>query len=426
MRCLRQVIALSLVVVFLLVFPCSIWTFHSQRIMLDSRTYADAFEDEGFYRDLIPRVLPALLRDLNPAAQAPNTVTLLAAIDHLDQPTWNNLAPQLVPLSWVEYTVETNMAAVIAWLEGDAPTLEIVFRTETMRRRLEGREGQQAVHVMAAALPPCSTEQTEQFVTYVNGEGEVAFPYCRPADPATHDVLVALIDQARLDAVEQFPPDLNVVDEMRRAAAEEIEAQGGDTTHEPFSDADLDEFRAWVRLWKRLLPVTLMIPVALLSLVVIFAVRSFKTFFRWMGWALMVGCMVTLAPLFFLPFVASQTHFESEIEGGFATGGALIAEVVGNRMFEIMIGQFTWPVLIQSAILLVIGFVCVVLSVLLRDPDAPPEVYTTPSGLQAYQTPSGQVVYLDPTGSTSTAGTSATPPGSVANTPPPDQGPGPA
>ncbi len=418
MRCLRQFFALWIVLLFLIVFPCSMWTFHAQRIMLDSNTYAQAFQDEGFYNDLQPRVLPALLRGLDTPEETPdNTVTLLAVIEHLDPRTWDQIAPQLVPLSWVEHTVESNVDAAIAWLEGDAPALEIVFRTETMRRRLEGAEGDRAVEMMAAALPPCTADDETQFAAYVAGETDVQFPYCLPENPDLRRSLLGIVDQARDAAVTEFPQDLNVVDEMRRISAEEIAASDGSVAHEPFTDQDLDDFRFFVRFWKRMLPVTLMVPVTLLSIIVIFAVRSFKTFFRWMGWSLIIGCMLTLAPLFFLPFVANETHFEGDIETGFATGGALIAEVMGDRMVEIVIGQFTWPVLLQSAILLVIGFIFVVLSVLVNDPDAPAEVFITPQGLQVYQTPSGQMVYVDPTGSTPSAPVGTPTPG-PANTPP--------
>jgi hypothetical protein len=108
---------------------------------------------------------------------------------------------------------------------------------------------------------------------------------------------------------------------------------------------------------------------------------------------LILGCVLTLAPLFLLPFITGETHFEGELESGFATGGALIAEVVGNRMFELLIGEFTWPVLIQAAILLVVGFAFTVFSVLLNDPDAPPDGFETP--VRMFQTPSGQTVYAD-------------------------------
>jgi hypothetical protein len=105
-------------------------------------------------------------------------------------------------------------------------------------------------------------------------------------------------------------------------------------------------------------------------LIVIFAVRSSKSFFRWMGWALMIGSLFTLIPLLFLPLTmpSLSNRSQGEVEQGFASGGALVAEILGNGMMRLVIGEFTRPVLEQSAILIGLSFLFLFLSILLRDP----------------------------------------------------------
>jgi hypothetical protein len=388
MRCLGRLIGLGLALLFIGVFPCSLWTFNTQRIMLSGDTYKNAFKDEDFYQDLLPAVLPALLEDLeNQENASDDTVTLLQVINQLDLRSWEQIAPQLVPIEWVEYAVEANLDSFLAWLEGDVKDLEIVFRTEALRRRLSGSPGDVAVQMMANALPVCSDAEQDGLAAFVNGTEGSVFPYCWPARNDLQESLIAVLNKARLDAAQDFPSDIDVVAEMRAAA----HAETDHPAHDPFSDAQLDRFRASIRLWKKLLPLTLMIPLALLALIVIFAVRSSKTFFRWMGWPVILACMFTLAPLFLLPFVVSDLNIQDEVEGGFATGGTLIAHIVSNRMVELMIGQFTWPLLEQSAILILLGFVCTVVSVLVSDPDAPLEAvvssYTTMPVYQSLSNP---------------------------------------
>lgn len=114
MRCLGRLIGLGLVFVFICVFPCSLWTFNTQRIMLSGDTYKNAFKDKDFYQDLLPAVLPALLEDLeNQDNVSEDTVTLLQVINHLDQRDWEQIAPQLVPIEWVEYAV--NRTWILSW-----------------------------------------------------------------------------------------------------------------------------------------------------------------------------------------------------------------------------------------------------------------------------------------------------------------------
>jgi hypothetical protein len=373
MRCLGRLIGLSLVFTFMVVFPCSMWTFNTQRIVLDGDTYQRVFKNADFYADIQPNVLPALLKDLDTTDMEPGEVSLRQVIEHLDSRTWDDIVRDLVPLNWVKDEVETNLDSFLAWLNGDQD-LELIFHTEQLRRRLAGPQGDAAVQRMADSFPACAPDAVQQFAQFVAGTEGVEFPYCQsPADPQG---LVILIDNARQEAVGQIPVELNVVEEMRRVADEQTQQGNVDLPHDSFSDAELNRFRSSVRLWKQLLPLILMIPAALLSIVVIVAVRSSKTFFRWMGWALVLGSLATLLPLFFLPFIAQDLNFQSELEGGFAAGGALIAEVIGNRLIRLLVGQFTWPILEQSALLIVVGFVSTVISVLVNDPDTPPVLAT--------------------------------------------------
>jgi hypothetical protein len=365
MRCLGRLLGLVLAVFFVSMLPCSLWTFNTQRITLEGDTYKRVFKDKDFYDELTPRVLPALLKGLQEENPDGGGVSFLEVINHLNSHDWKQIAPTLIPPGWVEHEVETNLDSVLAWLDGNQD-LAIVFQTEPLSRWLSGSPGEDALPQIAQALPPCSPDQEQQFEQFVNDAEGIAFPYCRPEDRALLQKLNPLLDSARLAAAEQLPTELNVVEEMRKAISEHTaDSADKQAAEKAYSDEELNRFRSAVRLYKRLLPLTLMIPAALLSLIVIVAIRSSKMFFRWMGWSLIIGSLFTLLPLFFLPFVAHDMSFSGELESGFAAGGALIAEVVGSRMIKLLIGAFTWPILEQSAGLIAIGFFFTVLSVLL-------------------------------------------------------------
>lgn len=251
MRCLGRLIGLVLVLVFLFVFPCSLWTFNTQRIMLNGETYKSTFKDDGFYADLLPAVLPALLEDLENREKSPeNEITLLRVINHLNQRDWEAIAPQLVPLEWVRYAVDTNLDSFLAWVEGDTQDLTIIFRTEALRRRLAGTQGEAAVQMIALALPECSDAEQDQLAAFVDKAGDSTFPYCRPARSDLQTSLLTILDSARTESAGDLPADIDVIAEMRAAQRENAE----NPQHDPFSDAELNRFRSSVRLWKKLAP----------------------------------------------------------------------------------------------------------------------------------------------------------------------------
>ncbi|MBI5960059.1 MAG: hypothetical protein HY866_15065 [Chloroflexi bacterium] len=392
MRCLGRLIGLILALFFVSILPLSLWTFNTQRIALAGDTYERMFADEDFYAELAPRVLPALLEGLDSGEEAANEISMLQVIDHLSEKEWETISLGLVPPGWVEQEIDRNLNSFMGWLDGEQD-LELVFQTEVLRRRLSGPPGENAMQMIAAALPDCTAEEEQQFAAYVDDQADSTFPYCRPQNSDLVNELGSLLTQLRQDTTEQLPETFDVLEEMREAAqAEAMTEQQREHAEKAFSDAELNRFRSGIRLYKRLLPLTLMIPLVLLSLIVIVAVRSSKSFFRWMGPMLITGSLFTLVPLFLLPFVINELSIEAEIEGGFAAGGALMAEVVGNRMVHLLVGTFTWPILGQSAALIGIGFLFMVLSVLLRYPGEPREtVPTVQYVVSPYQTPSGLV-----------------------------------
>jgi len=388
MRCLGQLTGLGLVLLFVVLFPCSMWTFNTQSIALKGDTYKDLFSDEGFYQELIPVVLPSLIEGLDEDQLPPGEISLKVAVDHLDYRDWEEIAPNLVTADWVRTEVEGNMDNFFNWLEGDLNDLELVFHTEVLRRRMLGQPGQTAVREIANALPICTAQEEQRFEAFVNGS-QVEFPYCRPQQDKHRAELVDMLTRAKDRVASELPNELDLLEKMSSSTHQPNAAPGQHLPTKTYSRAELNEFRAWVRLWQRLLILVFLVPAAILSLIVIFSVRSAKSFFRWMGWPLLIGGLFTLIPLFFLPFMSPSVRAQSqtELQQGFATGRELVAEIIGNGMMRLIIGEFTEPILIQSTILVAIGFFGLVLSVLVRDPDALPETYMLAYPQPAYQTP---------------------------------------
>ncbi len=403
MRFVGRGIGLLLIGLFVLAQPVAIWTFNLQQILLDGSTYERVFDDENFYSDIAPGVLPALLTGLEMPTPAPGQIAFLDLIDALDRGAWRDIAPQFVPPEWTRQEVKRNLDTFLAWLDGNAP-LDLAFNTGTIKRQLESTNAGTATVRLIGALPACMPEQERAMQAFFDQAPDAVFPYCRPQDENLRRQLGQAVNDARLEAARYLPERLDVLDEMQQAAEAEAATHAGvELEVDPFSDAELNSFRAGVRLWRGLLLLTLLVPLELLALTIIFAIRSSKIFFRWTGWALIAGSLIALAPLYLLPFIVSDLSYETDLTAGFATGGALIAELAGHRMLRVMISAFTWPVLFQAGILVVTGFVFVVLSVLLRDPDRVPGALL-PGTIPPVQTPAGYHVYQPSAGETPAPG----------------------
>ena len=67
MGCLRflgKVLAFLLLIVFIIVFPITVWTFNIQQAMLERSTYQQLIEKRVLYTRVLPALLPELIHDV--------------------------------------------------------------------------------------------------------------------------------------------------------------------------------------------------------------------------------------------------------------------------------------------------------------------------------------------------------------------------
>ncbi|MBN1203262.1 MAG: hypothetical protein JXJ20_15550 [Anaerolineae bacterium] len=371
------------------------WTFSTHQIAFSVKLYKELFTNESFYEELIPLVLPSLVKEFDEPELEPGELALGEVVDNLDHRDWEQIAPGLVPADWVKQEVERNLDDFFSWMEGDRDALVIVFHTEPLRRQLYSPAASHAIDRIIEALPVCSPDEEAEFELFAQGLEGHEYTYCQPTRPDLIMLLRNKLIAAKNELADDVPGEIDIVEEFEAGAREEAEREGKEIPDGTFSRVWFNEMRAGIRLWKRLVVLVFLIPASLLSLIVIFAVRSSKSFFRWMGCPLILGSLLTLTPLLFLPFMLPdiQLEWRTDIEQELETGGSLVGEIISEGMLRLAVGEFTRPILAESAIVIGIGFFFLVLSVLLSDPDAPPdEAYPAGYTQQVYQTPSGSAM----------------------------------
>jgi hypothetical protein len=407
MRCLGRLIAVILAIIYITVLPCAMWSYNIQRIALNGDTYKNLFTDEGFYQDLIPAVIPAIIDGID-TQQSPGEMSLSDAINGIPYRDWERISRELdlVPPAWVKAEVEHNLDNTFGWLEGNRDDLVLIFNTQIVKDRLE-QSGDLAVQRIVEQLPPCSEAENAQLYWYMTSQYHATFPYCQPQNPDLRADMTLRLVASKDRILAELPEQLDLLEHLDSTPGPDSDdVSGAQSPTGGYTRAELNDFRAFIRLWQRVIITIFLIPTSLLSMIVIVTVRSGKSFFRWMGCPIMLGSIVTLFPLIFLPLLVSSTSGQSEqdVAQGFAAGGQLVAEILVNGMARLVIAEFTMPVLIQSAILLMVGFIFMVLSVLLNEPaDPQPQLVfaSTPYPTQAYPTASAPIT---PTGSSPVTG----------------------
>lgn len=381
---------------FLIVtLPCATWMLSTGQMLLDADSYKNALANENVYADLIPALLPAIAEgEHNP--DTPEALTLVSIVGNLDANDWRRIAELLVPPQWLRTQVENNLDIFIDWLNDDIPTPNLRFDTGLLRERLTGREGQQAVNLIMGSWPPCTDEQLDVLLNY-DDRPDAAFPFCQPSGEYVAVMSEALANILREQAnhlPDEFPPpDWLENNAVRR---------------------ELNNIKLGVR-WAQTFVIELWILAAgLLSLIVFFTVRSLKSFGQWSGVSLLLSGIAAVIPVPFLlsPFLLPNVLVRALSEGEASSRGLGVTsglgnadsylEVIAQGVTRSIIGEILMPVLILAAVLIVLGFLGLIISVLTRYPDEAgndlstftptptPTGNFTPTG---HITPTGQMLY---------------------------------
>lgn len=363
MRFFGRAFGILLILMILFVTPVAFWAFNLDRVTMNPQTYKTALKSQHFYDNL----LPALVDGAASNNSADNTIRAAsqALIANMSPDDWTLLSEKLLPATWLQQELTGNIDRFFDWLNGSGTTPDISFNLTTLKTRLNSTDAASAAQIIIPKLQACTASQEQALSANVPISDVSTMPLCNPESAANRKTAVDDLTQIFKLLGQKLPDYWKLGDQIRTFTA--------GTPHQGLNEYDLIRFRASLWLGNQFVILLFLIPVALFALIIIVTIRSSKEFFRWLGWVLILSGLITLVPV---PFLSPAMFgffpaMQSNIQRGAGASGNILASLVGGMVSSIFSG-LTLAVLIQVGIAIVIGFVCVFISVLLHAPE--PEV----------------------------------------------------
>ncbi len=350
-----NVIAFFFLVIFLIILPAIIWTFNIQQAMFEPETYEQILGKRAFYNHVLPSMVAGLTTaneegDQPIPAEQTDLPLNPQVFDNLTTEDWEALTELLLPAPWIKGELERNVEALFKWFDGPNIRPDIYFELGEVKERFSGKEGQEALDLVVASWPACSPTESQLVEAYLDDDLDAAeFPACQP----NGDLKERLMDDLSESMVTtgkdlpKFAPDREYMDN-------------------PIDPAERDQWlgiKFVLRVARRVSYLLFLIPLVLLLLIEIFAIRSFKGLFKWYGWASLLGGLATLFPLLDMLPLAALRGMTNARQAELIFGAA----VAVNRTF----GQ---PILYQSVALIVIGLILLAVASQLFEPDNETEI----------------------------------------------------
>jgi hypothetical protein len=236
---------------------------------------------EQTYRDILGGIRPPTQPEIDAMAECgvggpSGAGGAPAFFKTLSKDQWASLLRALLPPEWLQSQVESVLSQGFRILEKPGAPLSVTIDMREFKSRLTGPSGTDAVMQIIQSLPDCPAGRTP------DASNPSQLLDCKPPD-ADMAQLKPQISKALTDATADIPDQMDVVKQLRDSGALNVEALGL-----PVGPRQLLQVGRWV---VRLSPV---LCIAILLIVTLLVVRSWKGFLRWWGYPLLAAGVAVL------------------------------------------------------------------------------------------------------------------------------------
>lgn len=253
MKAIGKFLAGVCAILFVLTGVLALFLFNVEWKAFSAGTYKQAFKEQGLYED-VPALIAGMLTDT--AKEETDGELSFASV--LGKDGLESILTTLVPPDQLEALTDSILDAVFAFINGESDSITVSL--VPIKQNLTGDAGVQAFMQVLRASPDCTPEQVLQFALG-SLSTEEGLTLCNP--PAEALALVAPLIESQIQSMLRGIPD-----EIKLPLA----AQG---RSRQFIER-LDRIRAIMQL-------SLLVPLAFLVLILIFAVRNLNEWLKWWG-----------------------------------------------------------------------------------------------------------------------------------------------
>ncbi len=367
--CVSNSFATLILIAFVALLPAVIWIFNTLEVALSPQTYKQILEGHSFYEELVPRVLPALLKEAQQNGLEEEGIEEREAIEFL-QAMFGDLSPdelyamgnELMPENWLQVQMESFIDELEIWFENDAVLPDIRINMRPLKERLASDKGRTAINTVITSWDACAEEEFEQLIQFVEGDTEEIFPFCQP--PASYIATMSSNIAASVERLVATIPD----EIMPFNPAIYVE------------DSDIAEFYELARgfydlkvaliVSRQMLLLFWLVPAALMALIVTISVRSAQRFSLWMGTGLVVGGLFSFIPITLIPLLLLDRLLTDKVGPEMMGEGGMLMINMGNSLIDALLDSIMQPVIVQTFGCIMVGVGFGVLWAILRSRNA--------------------------------------------------------
>ncbi len=328
---MMTLIAGFLVLLFILTLPITLLIFDVSRVVFSPQVLSEQVTseliDSGVLRSFVTDQLlsPDFLEEMGPG-----DIDFMQILQDLSPGDRETLVDIVLPSGWIKSQIAGVFNALNIWIDSEEPLPKLVLDIQPFKDRLMMGGAEEILEMIVDSWPSCTPDQNAQLREALQRSEEVPILQCEPPEPY-RERLMGFATEMMMEALREIPPKFVI-------GGEEIEPQEA---------VDMLAMKEWIRLGRTLSRSIWLVPIALLGLIMAFAIRSWSEFGRWWGIPLLLSGVIIFGYILLMPIAREQMltrlladiRYESPAVYGMArmVVSALVEVILGLLMFHALL-----------------------------------------------------------------------------------------
>lgn len=345
---MRKFIAFFIALVFVACLPLSLLAFNVGRVVFDQELVKQVATREVTESDLIAVVLrwfaQRRAQERVMTGEAQTAIREPDALKALEFPTlenWRVIKSQVLPNQFLADWVAVAVNGFYSWIDTNDPLPQITFDLRVWKQAMKGANGNKAIQVVYDSLPACKQADIDDFLKRL------------AATPPGKEILYNLYTPCMFPApwrADQNQDYLDGRDEIVGYTPDRFFLTQELSRLEKQSGVGADSIKQQLRAIRTAALLSLIAPVILFVLILLFAFRGWADVARWLGLPLLVGGLVSL-----LPTLVYQPIFNSMLTTGPMSEVPKEVQTEFLRAFGVLLAEIFRPMMFESLILMLAG-----------------------------------------------------------------------
>jgi len=278
MKLTMRILAALCALAFIITLPFGLLAFFSSNVIFNPEELSGTLNESLIASGVLRNSITEMLSEMEFGSDFEDDSEVRRALSDLSVDEWDRIVDLLLPDAWMENQIKGVVMSLHTWLDDDRLTPGIEIDMRPIKERMQGKSMREVIDLIVDSWPTCTQEQVDRMQQSSLETGHPAILYCEPTEPYRTE-LVDFATRQFQSFFRDLPTTFSAFDSEQ-------------------ADLNLDDvllLKERIRMIRAFTMGGWLLSGALLGLIMILAIRSWRGVALWWGIPILTVGILTIA-----------------------------------------------------------------------------------------------------------------------------------